>query len=600
MLTAGVGLLAYDSVQQRRQADRARDAAQGARSLARAETLLQVDPHNAIEAALAALDPEPTKEAASTLRESLSQSRLRFVHTGKQALSEVAISPTGAWILSGGADGAARLINPSSGEFKVLKGHQAGLLAAAFDPTGERAVTADDDGVGFIWNVATGKRVALGDECIQAVAFSPRDPVVATASYCDGIPRILDTATGRVLARLGKPTDGWLTAIAFSPRGDWLATGDTDGHVLLWQRPRGGWRNVTTPTQRAIGVAEHADWINSLSFSEDRRRGLRLVTASDDQTAGIWDVRKGEWTHDLRGHEDWVLDAAFGRDGTMLATIAGKTLRLWDENDDAHEISVSTDELYDVEFRRDGRLVLAAGADGVARVWEAATGGLLFELRGHTGGVNSASFTSDGRSVVTVSEDGSTRVWDVTSGVELRGIRDQAHDAVFAAGDRVAYSVSGNGYLEKWDTSSGKRLWTPKRPPKEEALNGAAVTAGRKFVVTVGEFGPGVVWDAESGDRIAKLYDSESGWTDAAVAAHPTEERRVATAGTDGAALVWEWEEDTTPPFGARSPSTPTPTSLPLTRTGSTRSPIHPTASAWQRVGTMTRPASGMRRRASC
>ena len=312
VLTVGVGILAYDAVQQRHEADQARDAAQGARSLARAEALLPVDPHNAIKAALAALDPEPTKEAASTLRESLSQSRLRFVHTGKEALSKVAVSPVGDWVLSAGADGAARLINPSSGAVVALEGHKSDVLTAAFDAKGERAVTADEDGVGFVWDVATGERVAAlrgHSDQILAAAFSSREPVVATASY-DGTARIWDATTGRVRAVLvGHGEDSALTALAFSSRGDWLATADWDGGIRLWQRPRGGWRNDRTPTRRLVGDDPHVDWINSLSFSDD---GRRLVSASDDQSAGVWNVRTGALIHDLVDHEDWVLDAAFG------------------------------------------------------------------------------------------------------------------------------------------------------------------------------------------------------------------------------------------------------------------------------------------------
>ena len=57
--------------------------------------------------------------------------------------------------------------------------------------------------------------------------------------------------------------------------------------------------------------------------------------------------------------------------------------------------------------------IVTASWDTTARVWEAATGTLVAELKGHTGWVNSAAFSPDSQRIVTASNDATARVWDV-------------------------------------------------------------------------------------------------------------------------------------------------------------------------------------------
>ena len=49
--------------------------------------------------------------------------------------------------------------------------------------------------------------------------------------------------------------------------------------------------------------------------------------------------------------------------------------------------------------------IVTASGDTTARVWEAATGTLVAELKGHTKRVNTAAFSPDGQRIVTASRD---------------------------------------------------------------------------------------------------------------------------------------------------------------------------------------------------
>jgi len=66
----------------------------------------------------------------------------------------------------------------------------------------------------------------------------------------------------------------------------------------------------------------------SAAFSGD---GKRVVTASSDKTARIWDADSGKEIAVLKGHDDSVSRAAFSGDGKRVVTASDdNTARIWD------------------------------------------------------------------------------------------------------------------------------------------------------------------------------------------------------------------------------------------------------------------------------
>src|SRR6185437_3214970 len=81
-------------------------------------------------------------------------------------------------------------------------------------------------------------------------------------------------------------------------------------------------------TPDVLDLEGHQGTVEFAAFNPD---GTRVVTASDDETARIWDAATGQEIMVLRGHEDWVWCAAYDPSGTRIVTTSrDKTARVWD------------------------------------------------------------------------------------------------------------------------------------------------------------------------------------------------------------------------------------------------------------------------------
>jgi WD40 repeat protein len=92
-------------------------------------------------------------------------------------------------------------------------------------------------------------------------------------------------------------------AVAISPDGRLLVSGDASGAIRVWQ---------TDKRKEMSSFAGHGDAVWSLAFSPD---GSTLASGSRDHTAKLWDVATRSERCTLTGHTDWVRAVAFSPDG---------------------------------------------------------------------------------------------------------------------------------------------------------------------------------------------------------------------------------------------------------------------------------------------
>ena len=210
-----------------------------------------------------------------------------------------------------------------------------------------------------------------------------------------------------------------------------------------------------------LSLAGHDSALWSATFSPD---SSRIVTASEDKTARIWDAASAEEIAVLRGHDDGVRSAAFSPDGSRIVTASlDKIARIWDAAS-AKEIAVLRGHdsmVYSAAFSPDGSRIVTASYDNTARIWDAASAKEIAVLRGHDSMVYSAAFSPDGSRIVTASRDKTARIWDAASAKEiavLRGHDSMVYSAAFSPDGSRIVTASEDKTARIWDAASAKEI----------------------------------------------------------------------------------------------------------------------------------------------
>jgi hypothetical protein len=167
-----------------------------------------------------------------------------------------------------------------------------------------------------------------------------------------------------------------------------------------------GWHVSLTRSMR------HHAMVYSAQFSPD---GQRVVTASADKTARLWDAANGKPVGEPMRHDAGVSSAQFSPDGERVVTVsADKMTRLWDgaSGKPLGEPMKHEDTVYSTQFSFDGQRLVTASADMTARLWDGFSGKPLCEPMKHEGGVFSVQFSPDCQRVATASADKTARLWD--------------------------------------------------------------------------------------------------------------------------------------------------------------------------------------------
>ena len=264
-------------------------------------------------------------------------------------------------------------------------------------------------------------------------------------------------------------------AVAFSPDGKYLATGDDDRKATIWKMSNG----------QSIWQREHGGDIWGVVFSPD---GKYLATgngnhgwANSHNTAAIWEVSNGK-IHQWMGDGRVVNAVAFSPDGRYLAIASGTGgLRagnaiIWEVSNGTIFQQVGGLRVKAVAFSPDGKYLATGDIDGNAILWEVRSGQSVQRM-GHVYDVEAVAFSPDGKYLATGSENGKVTIWEVSSGQSLRQVE---HSRIVYA---VAYSPDGeyiatggsNGYINFFQIGTEEIILETKIPRVKSIYAGSKV-----------------------------------------------------------------------------------------------------------------------------
>jgi WD40 repeat protein len=235
---------------------------------------------------------------------------------------------------------------------------------------------------------------------VLCLAFSADGKFLASGgTYADkvrwvsvGEVKVWDVATGKERLRLEMP-GSWVSAVAFSPDGKYLAAAGQIGPILVWGLPGG--------KPRAL-PARLGSPSPTLTFSAD---GTKLAAASDGE-AGVWEVATGKQLARLRREPRYSRGGAFSPDLRLLAWPDFQDVDLWDvaAGKVVRTLADHRGQVQRVLFSADGKTLLAAASwwdkdydpHVEIRTWDVRTGKVRRTLRDPVGFLQGLALSADG------------------------------------------------------------------------------------------------------------------------------------------------------------------------------------------------------------
>ena len=275
---------------------------------------------------------------------------------------------------------------------------------------------------------------------------------------------------------------GYMSAVSFSPDGQWLATGDGDGLVKVWDVHRG-----VCIAQMERDEAERSYHIVSrLVFSPDSQ--FLAVSSLRDYILYLWNTETGKRVAKFHDNTNYRWSPF------LLRPIA------FSPKDNLIACTMPDDSLF-AHADSDGRIRTPEHSCNSIAVWDIKTGKQLTCLIEHPDFVYSVTFSPCGKFLASGGRDGAVRIWSVTNWELLHTFQNYGTER-----KKVCYSPEGVLYaLEMsdeawivWNVASGER--SDRFLEEHSFFHNTHVPKGTPFVLdstTRSEFRKWTVEDSE-------------------------------------------------------------------------------------------------------
>ncbi|KAI1899463.1 hypothetical protein AGOR_G00062060 [Albula goreensis] len=333
--------------------------------------------------------------------------------------------------------------------------HIGSVFCVSLDPaTNSLVVTGGEDDKAYIWRICDGEVVF---ECtghkdsVTCGSFSHDSKLVATGDM-SGLIKVWKVDTKEEVWSFEVGDLEWLEWHHSAPV---LLAGTADGSVWMWKVPGGDCKTFQGPGCQATCGKILPD-------------GKRAVVGYEDGVIRFWDLKQGNAIHVIKGndgHQGALTCIACNKDGSLVLTgsvdsqaklintATGKVVGLFSVEDGkakgSKEDEADSNSVESVGFCNVLPLIAVAYLDGTLAIYDMSTQHLRHSCQ-HKAGIVQLQWEESSSVVSTCSLDGAVRLWDARSGSmvsEYRGhsaeildftLNREASLAVTASGDHKA------------------------------------------------------------------------------------------------------------------------------------------------------------------
>jgi len=458
--------------------------------------------------------------------------------------TSLAVSPDGRWVVSGGwvQDPTIKLWDVATGAvIKTFEGHRNIVSCVAFLAGGDRILSASYDTTVKVWDSRTGGLIHTleGTEEVYRVACTPDGRRIVSGEGED-LVKIWDGETGLLLQTLyHRTTDGKkdpaekdeqdaISALAVSGDGKWIASGNCDTTIMVWDAESG---------QPRLTIPAHSKRVACLAFTPD---GERLYSASWDKTLKIWDTATGKHIRTFGRGDSVIYDLALSADGRRLAVARGTIIQYLRPESAESPITLlgHGDIVLRLSFFPEASRLVSCSRDGTLKIWNPGRGGRSSVLGRHAYKVDGLACSRDGRWLAALGRPNVVKLYDLDTGSEVGVIRQEGQWT-------TSIAISPNGrHLASGSLDHRARVWALPAGTleidlgdHEGALVAVAWSPDGRCIASGGVGRTVKVWAAGSGDPGATIVADEE---EVMALAFAPDGKRLASAGIERVARIWD------------------------------------------------------------